>query len=96
MWFMLLLSSNHMPTQSANPCGDGSVNDIEGLPKNTRVMAPLGDVLYPGIVVEPPPYEPLGAGMVRVQFIPPVRAEPPFDTIEAVTCPVTRVTAGWF
>jgi hypothetical protein len=29
------------------------MHDIEGLPKNTRVMAPLGDVLYPGIVVEP-------------------------------------------
>jgi hypothetical protein len=41
-----------MATQST-VCGrEEPVHDIEGLPKNTRVMAPLGDVLYPGIIAE--------------------------------------------
>nr|WP_294518168.1 hypothetical protein [uncultured Rhodopila sp.] len=72
------------------------MHDVKDLPKNTRVMAPLGDVLYPGIVVESPANEPLDEGMIRVEFTPPVKAEPPFGSIDAITCPVNRVTAGWF
>jgi hypothetical protein len=59
-------------------------------------MAPLGDVLCPGIVVEPQADEPLGDGMIRVEFTPPVKAEPPFDSIDVITCPADRVTIGWF
>lgn len=54
------------------------MHDIKGLPKNTRVMAPLGDVLYPGIVAEPQAEESLGEVMIRVEFTRPVKAEPPF------------------
>jgi hypothetical protein len=71
------------------------VHDIKDLPKNTRVMAPLRDVLYPGIVIEPPADEPLAEGMIRVEFTPSVKAAPPFDSIDAITCPVNRVTVGW-
>jgi hypothetical protein len=93
---MLLCLVIDMAAQSAGAGGEEPVQDIKGLPKNTRVMAPLGDVLYPGIVAEPQADEPLGEAMIRVEFTPPVRAEPPFNTIDAITCPVDRVVVGWF
>jgi hypothetical protein len=71
------------------------MDDIEGLPIDTRVTAPLGDVLHPGIVAEPQADEPLGEGMIRIEFIPPVKAELPFDSLNAITCPIDRVTIGW-
>ena len=63
------------------------MHDIKGLPKNTRAMAPLGDVLYPGIVAEPQAEEPLGEGMIRVEFTRPVKAEPPSPGWLAATPP---------
>ena len=59
-------------------------------------MAQLGDVLYPGIVAEPPADEPLDKGMIRVKFTPPVQTEPPFNSNDAITCPADRVTVSWF
>jgi hypothetical protein len=85
-----------MATQSTIYGGEEPGHDIKGLPKNTRVMAPLGDVLYLGIVAEPQADGPLGEGMIRVEFIPGLKAELPFDSINAITCPVDRVTIGWF
>ena len=34
--------------------------------------------------------------MVCVKFTPPVKAAEPFTSIDYITCPVNRVTAGWF
>jgi hypothetical protein len=62
---------------------------------NTQVMAPLGDVLYRGIVVEPDGAHSLGKGMVRIQFTPPIAIEPS-GTIDYITCPAKDVTRGWF
>jgi hypothetical protein len=76
--------------------GAGSMNAIEDFPLNTRVMAPLGDVLHRGIVAEPSADHPLGEGMIRVVFTPPVKAEEPFDSIDSIICPANRVTLGWF
>jgi hypothetical protein len=59
-------------------------------------MAPPGDVLYPGVVAESQAYEPLGEGMIRIEFTPPVKAEPPLGSIEAIACPMDRVTINWF
>jgi hypothetical protein len=35
-------------------CKAQGMDNIEALPRNTRVVAPLGDVLDRGIIVEPP------------------------------------------
>jgi hypothetical protein len=72
------------------------MNDIEALPINTRVMAPLGDVLYRGIIVEPPADHPPAEGMVWIKFTPPVTAEKPYDSIDTIVYPADRVTPGWF
>jgi hypothetical protein len=72
------------------------MNEIKALPIDARVMAPLGDVLYRGIIVEPRADHPRGEGMVCVKFMPPVTAEKPYDSIDYITCPVDRVTPGWF
>jgi hypothetical protein len=64
------------------------------IPTNSRVMAPLGDVLHPGIVVVSE--GDARPGMVRVKFTPPVTTVEPFNSIDYVTCPVDRVTLGWF
>ena len=65
------------------------------IPINTQVMAPLGDVLHRGIVVEPPSDEPLAAGMICIAFTPPVTTIEPYSSIDFITCPVSRVTLGW-
>jgi hypothetical protein len=64
------------------------------IPINTRVMAPLGDILHPGVVVEPDGEA--QPGMVRVKLTPPVMAASPFRSFDFVTCPADRVTLGWF
>ena len=68
----------------------------DGIPLDTHVMAPLGDVLYRGIVVAPRGGLAPSAGMIRVEFTPPVQAEKPFEPIDYVVCPASRVTLGWF
>lgn len=60
-----------------------------------KVMAPIGDVLYPGIVVQPPDRCPLDNGMVCVRLTPPLQTKGPLTSIDFVTCPVDRVTLGW-
>jgi hypothetical protein len=65
------------------------------LPVDTEVMAPLGDVLYRGVVVEAENDHPLGDGMVCVKFVPPIAIEPS-GVISFITCPVSDVTPGWF
>jgi hypothetical protein len=67
-----------------------------GLRINTRVMAPLGEVLHRGVIVEPPVGQPAGEGMVCVKFTPPVKTPGPFNSINYITCPASRVTIGWF
>jgi hypothetical protein len=64
------------------------------IPINAPVMAPLGDVVHPGVVVEPEG-EPQ-PGMVRVKLTPPVITMEPFNSIDYITCPADRVTLGWF
>ena len=67
------------------------------LPVGARVMAPVGDVvLHRRVVAECPEDHPQGEGMVCVKFTPPVKTDEPFTSIDCVTCPVNRVTAGWF
>jgi hypothetical protein len=58
-------------------------------------MAPLGDVLYRGIVVEPEEGNAQGEGMVRVRFTPPIAIEPS-GTINYIICPANDVTIGWW
>ena len=72
------------------------MGDIKDLPVNTRVMAPLGDVLHRGVVVEPRGDHPQGKDTVCIKFTPPVEVEKPFNAIEYVTCPIDRITLGWF
>ena len=66
------------------------------LPAGARVMAPVGDVLHRGVIAESPADHPQGEGMVCVKFTPPVKTAEPFASIDYITCPVDRVTAGWF
>ena len=68
----------------------------DGIPLDTHVMAPLGDVLHRGIVVAQRSGLAPGAGMIRVEFAPPVQAEKQLDSIDCVVCPASRVTLGWF
>jgi hypothetical protein len=75
--------------------GAEKMDDISDLPTNTRVMAPVGDVLHRGIIAEPRADHPLGEGIVCVEFTPPVKAVKPYDSIDYITCPANRVTLGW-
>jgi hypothetical protein len=60
-------------------------------------MAPLGDVLHRGIIEEVQAEDHLpGEALVRVKLTPPVKAEKPFESIDHVICPASRVTVGWF
>ena len=61
-----------------------------------KVMAPIGEVLHRGVVVEPPADQHLTDGFVCVQFRPPVAAAEPFTAIESVICPLSRLAPGWF
>jgi hypothetical protein len=70
------------------------MDDGGKIPINTRVMAPLGDVLHRGIVVAP--QEPIAAGMICVAFTPPVTMEEPYSSIDFIICPANRLTFGWF
>jgi hypothetical protein len=72
------------------------VANIAELTINARVMAPLGDVLHRGIIVELQADHPGGEGMICVAFTPPVKTITPFDSIDAVTCPASSVTLGWW
>ena len=65
------------------------------LPHGALVMAPLGDVLYRGIVVEPRADHASRAGLICVQFTPPVAIEPS-GSINYITWPASDVTQGWF
>jgi hypothetical protein len=58
---------------------------------DAKVMAPIGDVLYPGVVARPPDGHPLDKGMVCVRLTPPLQVEGPLTSIDFVTCPVGRV-----
>jgi hypothetical protein len=71
------------------------VGDAKNLPINTRVMAPLGDVLHRGVIAEPQTDHPRREGMICVKFTPPVTIEPS-GSIDYITCPVSNVTLGWF
>jgi hypothetical protein len=53
------------------------MNGAGKIPINTLVMAPLGDVLYRGIVVAPRADQSLAEGIVCVAFIPPVTTAEP-------------------
>jgi hypothetical protein len=72
------------------------MDDTKDLSINTRVMAPLGDVLHRGIVVEPRADHPEGKGIVCVEFTPPVTTIKPYSSIDYIICPANRVTLGWF
>jgi hypothetical protein len=72
------------------------MDDIKDLPVNTRIMAPLGDVLYRGIIAELPAAEPRKDAMICVKFTPPVKTMKPYDSIDYIICPIDRVTLGWF
>jgi hypothetical protein len=63
------------------------MDDIRAIPINTRVMAPLGDVLCRGIIAKPRPDRPGGEDMVCIEFTPPVEMMPPYNSIDYVTCP---------
>jgi hypothetical protein len=69
---------------------------VRELPMNTRVMAPLGDVLHRGIIAEPQADHPQDEGMICVEFTPPVKTVKPYGSIDYITCPADRVTPGWF
>ena len=70
--------------------------DFKELPANTRVMAPLGDILHRGIVVEADADNPLTEGMICVEFTPPVETTGPYNSIDYISCPASSVTLGWF
>ena len=72
------------------------MDDIKDLPVNTRVMAPLGDVLHRGVIAQPRANQRGGEGMICVKFTPPVKTMKPYDSIDYITCPADRVTLGWF
>ena len=68
---------------------------MHATPIRTRVMAPLGDVLHRGIVVQPREEDLLSDSMVCVEFTPPIPIEPAGNIIY-ITCPTKGVTFGWF
>jgi hypothetical protein len=68
------------------------MRDLNGLPKDTRVTAPLGALLYRGIVMESQADRLLGEGMICIEPTPPVKTVPPFESIETIICPANRVT----
>jgi hypothetical protein len=69
--------------------------NFKDLTTNIRVMAPLGDQMHKGIIVEPPPDHPRREGTVCVEFTPPVNAVEPYDLITHITCEVDCVELGW-
>jgi hypothetical protein len=66
------------------------------LPVGVRVMAPVGDVLHRGVIADSPADHSQNEGWVCVKFTPSVKTAEPFTSIDYITCPVNRVTAGWF
>jgi hypothetical protein len=52
------------------------MNDAGKILLNARVMAPLGDVLHRGVVVEAAADQPLAEGMICIAFTPPATTSP--------------------
>jgi hypothetical protein len=69
--------------------------NFKDLTKNIRVMAPVEDQMYRGIIVEPPESHPRRNGMICVKFTPPVRAGEPYTEITHITCEADCVELGW-
>jgi hypothetical protein len=82
--------------QAAAQPRSGPMNDAGRIPIDTRVMAPLRDVLHRGLVVAPAADQPLEDGMIYIAFTPPVTMVEPYSSIDFIICPISRVTLGWF
>jgi hypothetical protein len=65
------------------------------LTRNIRVMAPLGDQMHRGIVVEPSDDRPRRNGMVCVKFSPPIEVTEAGTEVTHVTCEIDCVELGW-
>jgi hypothetical protein len=60
------------------------------------MMAPLGDVLHRGVVVDAPADQTLAEGMIYTAFTPPVTKMAPDSSNEFHSLPgESRVTLGW-
>lgn len=55
--------------------------NFRDLTTNIRVMAPLGDQMHRGIIVEPPADRSRRNGTICVKFTPPVRTEEPYSEV---------------
>jgi hypothetical protein len=69
--------------------------NFKDLTTNIRVIAPLGDQMHRGIIVEPPEDHPRRNGTICVKFTPPVRAGEPYIEIIHITCEADGVELGW-
>jgi hypothetical protein len=65
------------------------------LTTNIRVMAPLGEGMHRGIIVEPPEDHPRRSGTICVKFTPPVKVGEPFTEVTHLTCEADCVELGW-
>jgi len=69
--------------------------NFEDLTTNIRVMAPLGDQMHRGIIVERPADHPRPEGTICVKFTPPIRAAEPYTEVTHITCEADCVELGW-
>jgi hypothetical protein len=69
--------------------------DFTDLTTNIRVMAPLGDQMHRGIIVEPPADHPRREGMIYVEFTPPVKAMGSYTMVTHITCETDCIELGW-
>jgi hypothetical protein len=82
------------PSAIAGGQDNRSVN-FKDLTKNTRVVAPLGDQMHRGIIVEPPDDHPQRNCMIGAKFTPPVRAGKPNTAVTHITFEADCVALGW-
>jgi hypothetical protein len=59
--------------------------NFNDLTKNIRVMAPFGNHVQRGIIVEPPEGHPRQNGMIRARLTPPTTAREPYIEITRIT-----------
>jgi hypothetical protein len=69
--------------------------NFKDLTKSIRVMAPLADRMYRGIIVEPPAGHVRRNGTICVKFTLPVKAGEPYTEIIHITCEADCVELGW-
>jgi hypothetical protein len=67
---------------------------FKDLTKNLRVMAPLGNQMHRGVIVEPPEGHRRRNGTICGRSTPPVSTAEPYTEVTHITCEADRVELG--